>query len=90
MSIRDVDLTCASCGRRIARRGSSGLYAHRSGGAVAACDLDSDHAAAPDWRPLGEVTCGVCGRPARAGSGNVLTHADAELDADHAPDPWAG
>lgn len=56
---------------------------------MAACDLDSDHAAVPDWAALGEVTCGVCGAPAAATGPGWLGHVDAGRDADHAPDPWA-
>ena len=88
MSVDESRLTCAACGRPVARRGASGLFAHRSRGAVAACDLDADHAAVPDWRVLGEVTCGVCGQPAAAGPANELVHADEALDREHAPDPW--
>ena len=87
-SVEAAGLSCAACGRPVTRRGASGLFAHRSRGAVAACDLDADHVAVPDWRAVGAVTCGVCGRPAAAGSANVLAHTDAAMDRDHAPDPW--
>lgn len=88
LSVEAAGLSCAACGRPITRRGTSGPFAHRSRGAVAACDLDSDHVAVPDWRAVGTVKCGVCDQPAAAGPENVLVHADAVMDRDHAPDPW--
>lgn len=82
-------LVCRDCGRPLTRHGRTGQFIHRSGGAVAACDLDSDHPPRPDWTAVGEVTCGACGEPATAGDGGRLVHADRARDADHPADPWA-
>lgn len=39
--------TCADCGRPIKRHPGSRRWIHSPGGAVAACDLDSDHVPRP-------------------------------------------
>lgn len=82
------ELTCRDCGRRIGRHGRTGLLIHRSGGAIAACDLDSDHPPRVDWSAVDAVRCGVCGEPAQAVAGGRLGHVDAGRDDDHAADPW--
>jgi hypothetical protein len=81
------DLTCAVCGRPVAPRGASGGYGHRSRGVVAACDLDADHAALPDWQAAGELDCGFCGGRLTVTADNLLVHADSERDGEHAPQP---
>lgn len=85
MSAQGPALVCAVCGRPIAPRRGTGGYAHRSRGVVAACDLDSDHAAVPDWGAAGELTCSVCGGRLTATSEHLLVHVDAEADRQHAP-----
>ncbi len=47
MSADQYDVHCRECGLPLRRLGD-GSWMHRKGGAVAACDLDSDHAALPD------------------------------------------
>jgi len=84
-----ISLTCRDCGRLITRHGRTGVLIHRSGGAVASCDLDGDHQPRPDWQSVGTVRCGVCGSPATAGEDGELHHDPTELDTSHAPDPWA-
>ena len=83
--VQGPELVCAVCGRHIAPRGTAG-YRHRSQGVVAACDLDSDHAAAPDWRAADELTCGACGGGITVDARNRLMHVDGERDADHTPE----
>ncbi|MCB0882950.1 MAG: hypothetical protein KDC33_12145 [Thermoleophilia bacterium] len=41
------DVRCRECGLPLRRLGD-GVWMHRKGGAVAACDLDSDHPPVPD------------------------------------------
>jgi hypothetical protein len=78
-------LRCAECGQPVVRRRSGGRFAHRSR-VVAACDLDADHAAVPDWAALGELPCRRCGAPTVA-EGGAFTHLEAEREADHPADP---
>jgi ribosomal protein S27E len=78
-------LTCAECGERIVRGRSPGTFSHVSR-LVAACDLNSDHPAEPDWALVGEMPCRSCGEAViRAGGG--FAHVDASRDDDHRPDP---
>ncbi len=81
------DLTCAVCGRPVARRGTSDGYGHRSRGVVAACDLDADHAALPDWRAAGQLDCAICGGRLAVTADNLLVHEDSGRDREHAPQP---
>lgn len=81
-------LTCRDCGRPITRHGRTGRLIHRSGGPVAACDLDGDHVPRPDWRAVGPVSCAICHAAAHADGSGELTHVDHATDADHRPDPW--
>ena len=81
------DLTCAVCGRPVARRGTSDGYGHRSRGVVAACDLDADHAALPDWQAAGQLDCGICGGRLAVTADNLLVDADSGRDREHAPQP---
>ncbi len=53
---------------------------HRKGGAVASCDLDADHAAAPDL-PAGTVHCEVCHGPLRVSAHGRLEHVTPAPDA---------
>lgn len=78
-----VDLTCAVCGRPVAPRRGAGDYSHRSRGVIAACDLDADHAAVPDWQLAGELTCGACGGRITATAENRLVHVDVQRDREH-------
>ena len=78
-------LTCAECGERIVRGRAPGTFSHVSR-LVAACDLNSDHPAEPDWNLVGEMPCKSCGEPVvRAGGG--FAHVDGARDDDHAADP---
>jgi len=43
----DQPLTCVECGRPIKHHPAGGRWIHSTGGAVAACDLDSDHEPRP-------------------------------------------
>lgn len=81
-----TSLRCAECGRPLTRRRADGRLVHASRGPVAACDLDSDHPAVPDWRALGEVPCRRCGAPTASATG-TFAHVDPERDADHAAEP---
>lgn len=80
-------LVCQHCGRDVVPRGTPGSYGHRSQGVIAACDLDSDHPATPDWRAAGELTCGRCGGTLTATPDNRLEHVDRGRDSEHAPSP---
>jgi hypothetical protein len=60
---------------------------------VAACDLNSDHPAEPDWNLVGEMPCKSCGEPVVRVDGGFahvdggFAHVDGGRDADHAADP---
>lgn len=77
-------IRCAVCGERIGR-GRAGGYSHRAR-LVAACEIDADHRAVPDWTAYGEIPCRVCGAPTVA-SGEGFTHLDAARDPHHTADP---
>ena len=81
-----LGLVCARCARRVSWSGRRGRYIHAGGGPVAACDLDAEHAAEPDWTRLGETSCIVCDAPL-AGSTTGFSHRDPVRDDDHAADP---
>jgi hypothetical protein len=53
---------------------------------VAACDLDAEHRAEPDWAALGEVPCSTCDA-ATVASGSAFCHVEAGRDLDHRADP---
>jgi endogenous inhibitor of DNA gyrase (YacG/DUF329 family) len=78
-------LTCAECGERIVRGRSPGTFSHVSR-LVAACDLNSDHPAEPDWSLVGEMPCRSCGEPV-VRAGDAFAHVDAARDGDHPADP---
>jgi hypothetical protein len=78
-------LLCTVCGRRLGR-GRGGAIVHAGRGPVAACDLDSDHVAVPDWEAAGEIPCRRCGAPG-VGRGGGFAHVEAARDADHAAEP---
>lgn len=78
-------LSCADCGRRLSWDRRRGRFMHAGRGPVAACDLDSDHAARPNWEELGKVVCRDCGGTTVLHDGR-LAHVDGERDGDHPPD----
>lgn len=80
-----ISLVCARCARRVSWSGRRGRYIHAGGGPVAACDLDAEHPAEPDWTRLGETPCVVCAEPL-LGSPAGFAHRDPARDADHAAD----
>ena len=80
-----VSLTCRECGERIVRGRRPGSFSHVSR-LVAACDLNGDHPALPDWEVVGHLTCRICAEPV-IGSDEGFHHVDASRDGDHPPDP---
>ena len=78
-------LVCADCGERVVQGRAPGTFTHVSR-LVAACDLDSDHPARPDWPRAGALTCRVCGASVAYVDG-AFGHTDAARDADHPPVP---
>lgn len=76
-----MSLRCAECGERVVRGRMGRPWAHAPR-LVAACEIDSDHAPAPDWRALGEIPCGRCGAPATSDDG-TFHHVDPAREADH-------
>lgn len=84
MDLDDASLTCRDCGLPV-RRITPDRWMHRKGGAVAACDLDSDHPAVPDL--AGRVpVCADCGAALAFGVSGRLEHREAPSDG-HEPAP---
>lgn len=79
-------LVCSRCGRRVSWSGRRGRYVHSGGGPVAACDLDAEHPAEPDWDALGELSCVVCGTAVVASDGR-FSHRGASSGRAHPADP---
>lgn len=53
---------------------------------MAACDLDAEHPAEPDWDALGELSCVICDTPVAASGGTFSHRGEVPGDA-HPADP---
>jgi hypothetical protein len=83
---RMPELRCAHCGKPLTYRQTRGAFMHEHG-AVASCDLDSDHQPEPDWSTVGRVPCRVCAADVEASRDGVFRHVDTSREGEHAPDP---